>query len=270
MKLVSTAEEGIVWALDDEDDIWIWEEGKISVEEIVRNEKVGYKLISGKLVQVDTGANGRLVGVNAGGSAFMRTGVTTKLPQGDGWKAFDGTKWSKLTMCYTTGDVWGTKTDGSLYFREGCSDDNIMGTGWKQVTGRTLVDIDCGFRGQLYYIGKTHAGVIRNIDEEHPYGDGGWLQHGAWSHALEVRGNSDGSAIYILASDFNVIVRKSINPQSWYGQQVEVIQANLAHIGVGTEQLWGTDKFHNIFKRIGVTTGAPVGFGWKQIDGKLG
>ena len=45
MKIVSTAEEGIVWALDDEDDIWIWEEGKISVEEIVRNEKVGFKKV---------------------------------------------------------------------------------------------------------------------------------------------------------------------------------------------------------------------------------
>jgi len=45
MRWVSTAEEGIVWALDDEDDIWIWEEGKISVEEIVRNEKVGFKKV---------------------------------------------------------------------------------------------------------------------------------------------------------------------------------------------------------------------------------
>ncbi len=78
MSYVATAEEGIVWALDDEDDIWIWEEGKISVEEVIRNEKVGFTQVAGKLVQVDTGKDGRLVGVNSGGTAFMRTGITKK------------------------------------------------------------------------------------------------------------------------------------------------------------------------------------------------
>ncbi len=73
-----------------------------------------------------------------------------------------------------------------------------------------------------------------------------------------------------MKKDFNVQVRYAVDKTYWYGKEVTIVEANLAHIGVGSEQLWGTDKFHNIFKRVGVATGAPVGFGWKQIPGKLG
>ena len=52
--------------------------------------------------------------------------------------------------------------------------------------------------------------------------------------------------------------------------QKKVVEANLAHIGVGTEQLWGTDKFHHIFKRMGISSGNQLGYGWKEIPGRLG
>jgi len=122
---------------------------------------------------------------------------------GSSWKSFDSNGWKKLTMCYTTGDIWGVKNDGSLFFREGCNDDNIFGTGWKQLTGRNILDIDCAYRGRLYYIAKAKAGMLKDVDEEHPMGQG-WLDTNSWKGHLEVRGNSDGSAIYSLKKDFNV------------------------------------------------------------------
>lgn len=42
---VSTAEEGIVWAIDVEHDVWVLETGTISIHEIIENEENGWELV---------------------------------------------------------------------------------------------------------------------------------------------------------------------------------------------------------------------------------
>ncbi len=113
----------------------------------------------------------------------------------------------KLTMCYTTNDFWGAKKDNTLWFRDGCNDDTPWGTAWRQVKGRHIVDMDCGFQGRLFYKAKVYAGIITKIDEDLPYGNGGWTNGAVWTKQIEVRGNSDGTAIYTLMNDYNVKVR---------------------------------------------------------------
>lgn len=39
MIYVSTAEEGVVWAIDDEHDLWILKTGTISVVPVIRNDE---------------------------------------------------------------------------------------------------------------------------------------------------------------------------------------------------------------------------------------
>ncbi len=45
MIYVSTAEEGIVWAIDVEHDVWVLETGTITLQEIIENENHGWTLI---------------------------------------------------------------------------------------------------------------------------------------------------------------------------------------------------------------------------------
>jgi hypothetical protein len=86
MAFVSTAEQGIVWALDVVGGLWILDTGAISEEEVVNNETLGWTLVEdGLLVQVDVGKNGRLVGRKTDGLTYFRTGITTEVPMGSGW-----------------------------------------------------------------------------------------------------------------------------------------------------------------------------------------
>jgi hypothetical protein len=88
-RFVSSSEEGIVWAIDPEDDVWILMTGDISTRLYVDNIEHGWTLIENyagnTLIQVDSGYNSQLVGVNAEGDAFFRTGIVKALPKGDGW-----------------------------------------------------------------------------------------------------------------------------------------------------------------------------------------
>ena len=76
MAWVSTAEEGIVWALDEEGEVWILNDGTISVDDYVPNNELGWTLApEALLVQVDVGYNSHVVGVDDEGKVWWRTGV---------------------------------------------------------------------------------------------------------------------------------------------------------------------------------------------------
>ena len=55
MTYVSTAEEGIVWAIDDDHDVWVLRAGSISVEDVIKNEPTWKPIPDAKLVYVDVG-----------------------------------------------------------------------------------------------------------------------------------------------------------------------------------------------------------------------
>jgi hypothetical protein len=86
MAFVTTAEEGIVWGLDQSGALWLYDDGTISTVDVIKNEEHGWTLVEdGKLVQVDVGKNGRLLGRKTDGLTYFRTGITTDVPMGDGW-----------------------------------------------------------------------------------------------------------------------------------------------------------------------------------------
>lgn len=89
MRFVSSAEVGVVWAIDPEDDVWILKTGDITTEVIINNIDHDWILVEGEdgnvLIQVDSGYNSQVVGVNSGGEAFWRTGITKATPMGSEW-----------------------------------------------------------------------------------------------------------------------------------------------------------------------------------------
>lgn len=142
MQYVSTAEEGIVWAIDVEYDVWVLETGTISIAEIIKNQELGWTLVeSQKLVQVDTGFNGYTVGLSDGGQAHWRNGITVDTPMGDSWANIDGAVGQDITIC-GNGEVFMLSTDGALLHRAGVqtysasasvtlTDAQRMGTEWE-------------------------------------------------------------------------------------------------------------------------------------------
>jgi hypothetical protein len=131
MTYVSTAEEGIVWAIDDDHDVWVLRAGSISVEEVIDNTPTWTPIDGVKFTYIDVGRQGQLVAVKSSGCSFWKRGITNELPQGtEEW--FDLTNddsrvatyymFSTITICQT-GNMFATlkSGDSSLYFRGGRS-----------------------------------------------------------------------------------------------------------------------------------------------------
>ncbi len=85
MTWVSTAEEGVVWGIDEEHDIWIYRDGDISIEEFTTNDEHGWTHVEGKLKQLEVSRYGWVVGVNEGGNIYWREGITKETAIGTNW-----------------------------------------------------------------------------------------------------------------------------------------------------------------------------------------
>jgi hypothetical protein len=131
MAYVSTAEQGIVWAIDDDHDVWVLRTGSISVEEVINNEPDWTPVHDVKFTYIDVGKGGQLVAVTNSGCSFWKRGINSENALGDDeW--FDLTndqsvpaayyKFNTITIC-NTGNMWATLKDGdsALYFRGGRS-----------------------------------------------------------------------------------------------------------------------------------------------------
>jgi len=142
MTYVSTAEEGIVWAIDDDHDVWVLRAGTISVDVVIDNEPEWSPIPGVKLTYVDVGRQGQLVALKSSGCSFWRKGITKDTPSGvDEW--FDLTndntneetyfKFGTIAMC-ATGNMFATLQggDSKLYFRGGVSSKFPQGAEWFQ------------------------------------------------------------------------------------------------------------------------------------------
>jgi hypothetical protein len=76
MIFTQSAEQGVVWALDDENDVWVLKAGTISVETVITNDPDWTLIADTKLVYVDVGRQGQLVGLAESGCSFWRRGIT--------------------------------------------------------------------------------------------------------------------------------------------------------------------------------------------------
>jgi hypothetical protein len=80
MMYVSTAEQGVVWAIDDDHDVWVLKTGTITIDQTINNEPTWSKIPDAKLVYVDVGRQGQLVGLKDTGCSFWRKGITQATP----------------------------------------------------------------------------------------------------------------------------------------------------------------------------------------------
>jgi hypothetical protein len=105
---VTTAEEGVVWAIDAEGEVWRWRGGEITVEEIVNNVEHGWTHVPERqLIKLDVGYNSQVVGIEENnGNALFRVGVTPENVMGTDWVAL-GEGFTDVTMC-RNGLMWAT------------------------------------------------------------------------------------------------------------------------------------------------------------------
>jgi len=97
MSYVSTAEQGIVWAIDDNHDVWVLRTGSISTETEINNYPEWEKptdptspdaypdnVLDAYLTYVDVGRQGQLVGLKSSGCSFWMRDISVDQPKGSG------------------------------------------------------------------------------------------------------------------------------------------------------------------------------------------
>jgi hypothetical protein len=176
MAFVSTAEEGVVWALDQTGSLWILNTGTVSIGTVIKNEELGWTLVEdGLLVQVDVGRNGRLIGRKTDGNTYLRTGITTDTPMGDGWMPLSNPgshNAVSATIC-ANGDFLVLDAGNDLYLRTGVKDDLTEGTEWLLVDNVEASTVNCGWRGFFWVVRADGVTSMRTgVTAAMPQGDG--------------------------------------------------------------------------------------------------
>jgi len=172
---VTVAETEVVWAIDAVNEVWRWDDGDITLEEIVDNVQCGgwTHVEQRQLVKLDVGYNAQVVGIEEGtGNAVFRTGVTPENVMGDDWFVL-GSGYTEATMC-ANGLMWATTGD-SLEFRVGIvAMDTPEGTDFDQLVedDNQYTSISCGYRARLWAT-TANGNVIRrtNINSYNWRGD---------------------------------------------------------------------------------------------------
>jgi hypothetical protein len=122
MIYVSTAEQGVVWALDVEGDVWIYETGDISVEEQYDPETDDYIPAGPQDLRwkaVEVGRYGLVVALDTNHDLYHRAGTPNPdAPLGTGWNLLeDSQNFHSVSVC-GTGRVWAVSDNGNGMFAE--------------------------------------------------------------------------------------------------------------------------------------------------------
>jgi len=215
MAWVSTAEEGIVWSLDDKGDVFVLKTGSISVDPFVPNNELGWTHApDALLIQVDVGYNSQVAGVDEEGQVYWRTGITDGAFGGDGWTTIpDSPLMNHVTVC-DTGIFWGSTPDHKVFMRSGVDDDTPMGTEWIEVISdlHNLRQVSCGRRGWL--VGRDTSNRLLMRGEISADNDQGnfWTEVDS---SLEVRYASIGidGQIWAVSMDGTPMMRTDVNDE---------------------------------------------------------
>jgi hypothetical protein len=283
MQYVSTAEEGIVWAIDVEYDVWVLETGTISIADIILNEELGWTLVQGqKLVQLDTGFNGYVVGLGESGQAYWRNGITVAEPMGTGWANIDGAMGSDITMCGNGEIFMLTNQGGELFHRAGVKTYSAsslisltaadrMGSSWEQdQAGTSFNHVSCGKNGQAWLVAQDMT-VHRcdSQDAENPRCSSTFAVSMGGHLFMDIAVGQDGQ-VWGLDNDGKAIHRRGINRWELNGDSWSVVDADFVHIDVGDCQICGITPNHEIMCRQNVGTDAnKEGDSWTQVRGQL-
>jgi hypothetical protein len=267
MAFVSTAEEQIVWALDQSGSLWILDDGSISTQRIIRNEEEGWtKVEDGKLVQVDVGRNGHLIGRFTDGLTYFRTGINVDLPMGDGWMqvAAPGSNAVSTTMC-ATGDFLLLDEDKKLYMRTGVTDDNPTGVDWMLVDTVDATAVNCGYRGYFWVVRSNGLAAMRTgVTANMPQGDG-WQDFGPQTFLDVAVGDVGDCDIWAVGSDNRVYQRIETSSTNAAGTGWQEAATTLGdafiRISAGSKQVVAIDHHHNIWEKTAED--------WVQVPGAL-
>jgi hypothetical protein len=158
MTYVATAEEGIVWGIDVDGEVWRYDGGDISIQVVINNIDHGWTLVEGaKLLEVDVGYNAQVVGSNNQQQAFFRNGITEDTPMGSGWFQFED-QFEHIVMC-GNGQIFAiSSADQHVYYRTQVDDENLTGSTWVPVDATAsdmrYKQLTCGKRGQLLVVSE--------------------------------------------------------------------------------------------------------------------
>jgi hypothetical protein len=261
MTYVSTAEEGIVWAIDVEYDVWVLETGSITIADIIRNQELGWTLVeTQKLVQVDTGFNGYVVGLSDGGQVHWRQGVTVDEPMGTAWAQIDGAMGSDVTLC-GNGEIFMLDNAGALLHRAGVqtysasasvtlTDAQRMGTEWEvDMEGKSYNHVSCGKNGQTWLVAQDMT-VVRcdTQDAANPRCTSTQSINMGGLLFMDIAAGQDGQ-VWGLDNNRNAVHRRGINRWNMQGSSWVTVEANLVHIDVGDCQVCGVTANHEIMCR---------------------
>jgi hypothetical protein len=225
-----------------------------------------------KLVYVDVGKAGQLVGLMDTGCSFWRQGITHDTPFGvnEWWDLTNDQdnqdayfKFSTIAMCMT-GNMHATLIggDNALYFRAGVNKQYPAGTEWVRSNveaTENIRQVSCGFRGYVWAV--TEAGNVLRLDgvtADQPQG-ASWTPMGRSS----ISHISIGDEGQVWANDFNgnVYYVGDNENQSW-----ETVPGTLVQVDVGMERVIGVNNWGEIFFKD-LTNGNDGE--WAQINGHL-
>jgi hypothetical protein len=276
MTYVSTAEEGIVWAIDDDHDVWVLREGEISKEEPIDNTPTWTPIPDIKFSYIDVGKQGQLVALKNTGCSFYMKGITKDLPQGSNeW--FDLTNDQTVELSYfmfdtisicQTGSMWATLKGGddALYFRGGVNNKFPAGSEWFRSNigaPENLVQASCGFRGYVWAVGAS--GTLYRLDgvtADRPEGL-------AWKNTEKTGFThvsvGDKGHVWATKADGTVVQVASTTAETW--EAVSDSQL-LVQVNVGDERVVGVNNWGEIFSRV-LSEQNPLGDAWTQIPGQL-
>jgi len=278
MAFVSTAEQGLVWALDQVGGLWLIE-GEITWEPVIRNEEHGWTLVEPeRLVQIDTGFRGHTVARNVDGKSFYREGVVNTNLMGTSWTTFGDEQMSSITMCANR-NVFAVGLDGLVRMRGGMDSENRRtpnfdapyGMSWQAVPNESynIDQVACGYHGKVWATNPDGQVFRRTeIDADHPAGS-------AWTYVesdfqAKMIAVGDNGPVWAAAENSDVYRRVGVSEADFEGTAWELVSPNaLKQVSVGTYQVWGINVMHEIFRRRGICEDNATGNEWEQSAGQL-
>lgn len=125
---------------------------------------IAWKLVSGGLMQIDSGPKGVVCGVNRAYGVYCREGITDGQPTGTRW--FKASGLLKYISCGGYG-YWGVNAAGDIYFARYVYDDKIQTTNWQKIGG-SLRQIEAGPDGEVWGVNSndelfTRIGVTQGL-----------------------------------------------------------------------------------------------------------
>ncbi|XP_078684312.1 uncharacterized protein LOC144917857 [Branchiostoma floridae x Branchiostoma belcheri] len=233
MKFVSVGRSG-VWGVDSNDRIY-YRTGTYQNE---ASPGTGWVLIDGALKQISSG-NNIVWGVNSNDDIYIRLGISSRYPQGNGWRQIPG-KLKQVHVSPTSNQVWGVNSWNNIYRRTGITASNPAGTDWQQVSG-WLKFVSIGRAGvwgvnsynQIYYRTGT-SGDEASAGHSWVQVDGSLTQ--ITSGDGEVWGVNSNNQIYVRRED---------------GGR-ELIEGDLKQVYVSSSsnQVWGVSSAGSVYRGI--------------------